>query len=292
MTRKQATEELMSTLDNLRIRYDTDIYLIQPDTAAILVDIAIPAMALAIDVNEAVDVSVDTCRDLTRIRAQERVLIAHKAGYGLVQMLVEDFECTNLWPYLKKRLEAHARGRQTIGARECKVRQMRPRERNEFLATWHAQGPISRAGTSVALTHDGQVLACMCLGKSRYADDGVEMLRYCTRPDIAVAGGFDKLLAHARRLVGDDVPIVSYADLNCSMRPRTIYDEQFECLGPTPPGYRWINPTTGDVRSRYQCMKHRLVAEGADSALTERQTMHSRGYIRVYGAGSMKYRLN
>lgn len=292
ITREQATEELTSTLDELHIRYVTDTYLIQPDTAAVLVDVAIPSMALAIDVDEAVDVSVDVCRDRTRARAQERVLIAHAAGYGLVQMLVADFERTNLWPYLKGRLEAHAHGRQTIGARECKVRQMQPKERNEFLATWHAQGPVNRAGTSVALTHDKQVIACMCLGKSRYSDNGIEMLRYCARPDIAVSGGFDKLLAHARKLIGEDVPIVTYADLNCSMRPRTIYDERFECLGPTPPGYRWVNPTTGDVRSRYQCMKHKLVAEGADPALTEYQIMRSKGYIRVYGAGSTKYRLD
>lgn len=292
ITREKAIAQLTSTLDTLGIPYVTETYVVQPDTAAILVDVLIPQMALAIDIDEAVDVSVDVCRDRTQARAQNRVLIAHAANYGLMQMLAADFERTNMWPYLKSRLEAHANGRTVLGARECKVRQMLPKERNAFLATWHVQGLVSRASTTVALTHDKEVLACMALGKSRYSDDGLEMLRYCTRPDVAVSGGFDRLLAHAQKLVGKDTPIVSYADLNCSLRPKTIYDERFECLGPTPPDYRWVNPTTGDIRSRYQCMKHRLVAAGADPALTERQIMRSKGYIRVYGAGSMKYRLN
>jgi hypothetical protein len=36
-------------------------------------------------------------------------------------------------------------------------------------------------------------------------------------------------------------------------------------------------------------MKHKLIAEGADKNLTERQIMKSRGYIRVYGPGSKRY---
>jgi hypothetical protein len=129
----------------------------------------------------------------------------------------------------------------------------------------------------------------MSLGKSLYASEGLEMVRYCTRPNVAVAGGFDRLLAHARKLVGENVPITSYADLNTSLRPTTIYDKIFEFQGLTSPDYRWVNPLTGDIRSRYQCMKHKLIAEGADKNLTERQIMKSRGYIRVYGPGSKRY---
>jgi hypothetical protein len=91
--------------------------------------------------------------------------------------------------------------------------------------------------------------------------------------------------------VGTDQSIVTYADLNTSLRPHTVYDDLFERCGTTPPDYRWANPLTGDVRSRYQCMKHRLVAEGADPKMTERQIMRAKGYIRVYGPGSIKYRL-
>lgn len=291
ITREEAMEQLTGTLDELHVRYTTDTYVIQPDTAAVLVDVLIPSMALAIDVDEPVNVSVDVCRDRTRARTQERALIAHAAGYGLVQMLTADFVHTNLWPYLKGRLTAYAHGREVIGARECRVRRMQPRERNDFLAAWHAHGPVNRAGTTLALTKGHEVLACMSLGKSRYDDGGLEMVRYCTRPDKAVSGGFERLLAHARDVVGRENTIVTYADLNTSLRPQTVYDGLFECCGPTAPDYRWANPTTGEVRSRYQCMKHRLVAEGADPGMTERQTMRGRGYIRVYGPGSIKYRL-
>lgn len=292
ITREQATETLTDTLDELHIRYVTDTYVIQPDTAAILVDVLIPSMGLAIDVDEAVDVSVDVCRDRTTRRAQERAVIAHAAGYGLMQMLAVDFERTNLWPYLKGRLTAHANGRDVIGARKCRVRRMQAKERTEFLATWHAHGPVTRAGTTLALTHEKEVLACMSLGKSRYAGGGIEMIRYCTRPDKAVSGGFERLLTHARDIVGTDIPIVTYADLNTSLRPSTVYERDFEYRGLTPPDYRWVNPLTGDVRSRYQCMKHKLVAQGADPRMTERQTMRSRGYVRVFGTGSMRYELS
>ena len=169
---------------------------------------------------------------------------------------------------------------------------MQAKERNDFLATWHAHGPVTRAGTTLALTHEKEVLACMSLGKSRYAGGGIEMIRYCTRPDKAVSGGFERLLTHARDIVGTDIPIVTYADLNTSLRPSTVYERDFEYRGLTPPDYRWVNPLTGDVRSRYQCMKHKLVAQGADPRMTERQTMRSRGYVRVFGAGSMRYELS
>jgi hypothetical protein len=205
-------------------------------------------------------------------------------------MIAPDLNQNNIWPYLKRKIIHHVTGRETIGARECDIKQISARERNQFLTTWHAQGPVNRAGTTVALTtKTGDILACMSLGKSRYASEGLEMVRYCTRPDVAVAGGFDRLLTHARKLVGEDVPIISYADINTSLRPTTIYDKLFEFQGFTSPDYRWVNPLTGDIRSRYQCMKHKLIAEGADKNLTERQIMKSRGYIRVYGPGSKRY---
>lgn len=291
LTKAQAISAITKELDALNVPYKTDDYVIQPDTEAILVAVTIPSMSLAIDVNEIADVSPDTYPAHTKERTQQRAIIARAAGYGLVQMLTTDIETGRLWPYLKDRIKAHAQGRQICGARECEIKRIDTRTRNKFLSRWHAHGPISRAGTTVALIKDEEIMSCMALGKPRYSEDGLEMLRYCTRSDQAVSGGFERLLSHARKIVGRDTLITTYADLNTSLRPVTVYDKLFEPCGITPPDYKWTNPATGDVRSRYQCMKHKLIAEGADPSMTERQIMLSREYVRVYGPGSLKYEL-
>ena len=53
--------------------------------------------------------------------------------------------------------------------------------------------------------------------------------------------------------------------------------------GISEPNYVWCNHT--DVLSRYQCQKHKLVAQGFNGK-SEVDIMHNRDYYRIYDCGN------
>ena len=277
-------DRLCEDLQRQDVKYERE-----PTGLAVTPDILIPDMQLGICIHDVRDASIDTNHDITRTHAQNKALAAKADGIGLIQLT--DADVTNLRAkrFISARIAAEKNGRERIGARKCELTALNHIETATFLDTWHVQGALSRKGSSTALRQDGRTLACMLVGKSRYERQKLELLRYCTRPDISVIGGFDRLLDHVCQEYDDADELITFADLNMMMRAKTVYDKRFELLGTTAPDYRWIEPDTGHILSRYACMKHKLVKEGADPTMTEAEIMLSRGYLRVFGAGSLKY---
>ena len=53
--------------------------------------------------------------------------------------------------------------------------------------------------------------------------------------------------------------------------------------------YVYTKMDTGEVLTRYQCQKHRLVEQGFDASLSEEQIMKQRGFNKIYDCGNAVY---
>lgn len=155
----------------------------------------------------------------------------------------------------------------------------------EFLERTHIQGYLP--SNYVALRHEGDIVAV--LGMKRAGDSGeFELTRFST--SCSVVGGFSKLLKNWKK-ANDWSSISTYAHLDYSHGD--LYRKNgFECLGTTKPNYWYIHPASLVRESRQSFMKHKLAdrLENFDPSLTERENMSNNGYLRVYDAGSIRFK--
>lgn len=256
------------------------------------IDIYIPDWRFGIEVNptgtHSVDIPVHGA--LPRDYHQRKALMAEAAGIGLVHMYDDDFQDPRKFGAFTAQLEARAHDKIHVGARKCVVSSLDAAASNEFLARYHFQGAEKSARFRYGLFYDGVLAASLCIGKSRYTDDEYEIIRYCARPDYAVSGGFMKLLRYFISSTGARGRIVSYMDLDKRFSCSNVYERNgFRLEKTTRPDYAWYKKSGMPVLSRYETTKARLVGQGYDADMTEVEIMRSRGYFRVFGAGSKRY---
>lgn len=108
-----------------------------------------------------------------------------------------------------------------IHARDCTVEVREAKEVEYFLNQHHIQGAIKR-GTAYVLKHENTLVACLVVGRSRYAKDTHEIYRFTT--SCAVAGGFSKLLSYFEKTTPDLQVLESY------LEPRLFSGETYRTL--------------------------------------------------------------
>lgn len=256
------------------------------------IDIYIPDWRLGIEINPTGTHSVDIPARgaLPRDYHQRKALMAEAAGIGLVHMYDDDFQDPRKFAAFAAQLEARAHGKTCVGARKCAVLSLGAATSNAFLEKYHFQGAEKSARFRYGLFHDGVLVASLCIGKSRYTDDEYEIIRYCVRPDYAVAGGFMKLLRYFINSTGARGRVVSYMDLDKRFSCSNVYERNgFRLEKTTQPDYTWHKKLGMPVLSRYETTKARLVEQGYDADMTEVEIMRGRGYFRVFGSGSKRY---
>lgn len=131
--------------------------------------------------------------------------IAKEAGYRCIHVFDwDDWDkiCMLLQPKTK------------IYARKCKIYRLNREVTDEFLNKYHIQGSVKGQVLRLGLVCDGQLVQVMTFGKSRYDKSAdVELLRLCSRPDVAVVGGAERLFKFAtEKMYARN--IVSYCDLS------------------------------------------------------------------------------
>ena len=182
-----------------------------------------------------------------------------------------------------------------IHARQTAVQRISKDVASRFFTTNHLQGYVS------ARYHYGLHLGGKCVAAASFSAgrtilrDGLsgrsfELLRYAGLLNHRVTGGLGKLIA---RFISDLRPadLMTYADLDWASGKsyRTL---GFKQTNLTPPQSFWVHP---DAMLRYY--PHRLpacLAQAYDSQPHPRildDFLKSRGYIRIYNAGNLKYLL-
>ena len=117
------------------------------------------------------------------------------------------------WDATEKILDI-VRPKQSIGARQCEVREVPVNECNQFLDKYHLQGKMYKQTYRYGLYYKDELVQLMTFGSARYDKKyDVELLRLCTKSGLAVVGGANKLFSFALKNNPEWTSIISYCDL-------------------------------------------------------------------------------
>ena len=173
-----------------------------------------------------------------------------------------------------------------IFARKCSVVKVEDTDARKFLTENHIQGYCA-CSDRYGLMYEGELVAVMTFGKSRFENDVTELLRFCTKIDVSVPGGAGRLFSAFVNEHKDIDFIVSYADRRWSSQNAFYNKIGFSFARTTPPNYHYVENERRVNRMEYQ--KAKLVAEGADPNKSERQIMEERGIYRIYDCGNDRF---
>ena len=175
-----------------------------------------------------------------------------------------------------------------IGARNLTykpVSSKKDRERvNLFVEANHLQGNCSYSKAVCLVDDNDEIYSVLTFKKPRYSKDAdYELVRYATKMNTSVVGGFSKLLKHFRQ--ENKGSILTYSDRR--LFTGDIYrSNNFEELSPTPPDY-WYSKDYLVRENRLKYQKHKI--PNADKNLTEYENMQLLGYDRIWGCGNWKF---
>jgi very-short-patch-repair endonuclease len=215
---------------------------------------------------------------------------AESLGYHLIHVFSDEWELHE--DIVKSRLchvlHKEIPGKSTkVYARNCTIKELDRNESSDFMNKNHIQGSCVDT-YRYGLICDGQLVAAMTFGQSRFSFNEFEMLRFCNALYTTVVGGASKLLKHflAEHPLDGKI-LVTYAD-----RRWSHFDNYYEKLGfvfdgTTEPNYYYVNGNIRESRMKYQ--KYKLVERGFDPNMSEHEIMKSLGIYRIYDCGNYRY---
>lgn len=177
-----------------------------------------------------------------------------------------------------------------IYARECEIREVVNKDKNEFLNRNHLQGE-DKSTVKFGLYYNNELVSLMTFRKtSRFdKDSDWELMRFCNKLNTAVIGGASKLFAYFINNF-EYKQIVSYSDRRYFSGE--IYTKLgFKFTGFTCPNYYYIINNYKDLRHRMSYQKHKLVKllTKYDETLSEWENMKNNGYDRIWDCGNSKF---
>lgn len=147
----------------------------------------------------------------------------------------------------------------------------------------HIQGK-THCSKHYGLTTNGELVAMASFGNRSHLfknNEGIELVRFCTRLNTQVVGGLSKLLA-----IYKDVMVKTYCDLRL-FNGKGYKAVGFKELHVSKPSYYYFK---GMKRfSRFNFQKHKLekVLDSFDAALSEAENMVNNGYSRTFDCGNL-----
>lgn len=216
----------------------------------------------------------------------EKKLLAEEKGYRLIHIFSDE------WVYSRAIVESRLRylfgcaGMERVNARDCEVRELEPAVYRKFLENNHIQGPVN-SRWALGLYLGDRLVSVMTFGQSRFEDDTVELLRFCSDKSLSVPGAAGKLFSHFVKSHPEVTGMTSYADKRWSTGDAFYTKLGFELESMSEPGYFIVD---GDVRrNRMNYQRHKLAGPG-DEGKTEHEITLERGLFRIYDCGQLKYR--
>jgi hypothetical protein len=174
-------------------------------------------------------------------------------------------------------------------ARKLDLREIDSAEATAFYEESHIQGGTN-ASHHLALCDNGQIVAAMSFINARPSkglpDSSYELVRFASRPYIAVVGGASRLFA---RFMDTRRPaaVVSYADRRWS--DGGLYQKLgFRLDHANPPSYSYVEDYT-KRHFRFNFRKDVLESILGEIDGTEWEVMRSLNYDRIWDCGSYRY---
>lgn len=177
-----------------------------------------------------------------------------------------------------------------IYARKCVIKDVSSQDARVFFNATHLQG-FTGAASYIGLYHNNELVAAMSFGKSRYSKTDFELLRFSSKLNTTVVGGFSKLLKHFCRL-NPNKTIVSYANRRWS-EGNVYLKNGFTLSHMSAPCY-YYTKDYNTLLHRSNFMKSTLKdkLEVFDPKLSEVENMYANKYGRVWDCGNYVFTLN
>lgn len=179
-----------------------------------------------------------------------------------------------------------------IYGRDTRIVELSANSAELFFIKNHLKGHVN-AKYTFGLSYKDEIVAAMSLSKSRYDGDfEYEILRFATKIDTIVIGGFSKLIKYINSIGIDS--LVSYVDL-MYFNGNSYSSSGFNLVKRTKPGYYYWNKSAGlflENRQNYQKHKLNKILENYDDSLTEHENMLNNGFLRIYDAGNLVFAYN
>lgn len=183
-----------------------------------------------------------------------------------------------------------------INARQCYIQPITTPVKDNFLHQNHLQGADVSNVKLGLFANDDHLVAVMTFAKPSRVRSSVkiqhtegvwELNRFVTDQYYQVRGAASKLLEYFKRNY-NWVQLYSYADKRWSQ------GKLYQILGfvhesDTKPNYWYLPKGYYKREYRYNYAKYKLVEQGFDPKLTEKQIMEHRGFTRIWDCGHYKY---
>jgi hypothetical protein len=180
-----------------------------------------------------------------------------------------------------------------IYARNCIIKDVNNKEKNQFLNENHLQGE-DKSKIKLGLYYNNELVSLITFGKYRkitgnkHEENKYELIRYASKLNVNVVGGFSKLL---KNFIKNYTPleITSYADRRYSVG--NLYKlNNFKFIHNTPPNY-WYMKYYKNREHRYKYRKSELhkILEIYEPNKSEWDNMKLNKYDRIWDCGSKKY---
>jgi very-short-patch-repair endonuclease len=182
----------------------------------------------------------------------------------------------------------------SVYARNCIVKEIKSKQKNEFLEKNHIQGK-DRCKIKLGLFHEDELISVMTFGDLRISlgnkpqQNHYELIRFSS--SIRCIGGASKLFKYFTKNYKPK-QIISYADRRFSIG--NLYNVLgFNLVSKTEPNYWYfhLNSKVNKRHHRSSFQKHKLpkLLNTFDPKLTEWQNMKLNGYDRVWDCGNLKF---
>jgi len=207
---------------------------------------------------------------------QEKSLAAMEAGYFIFNIYEYEWEDPVLAGRIKDRLKNLLLGAQTtLYARKCSIETIDKSTKKAFLDKNHVQGN-DHCQYAYGLYYADELVAVMTFCKSRFNKNAdYELSRFATKAGYRIVGGASKLLSHfSKDHCGPGTKILSYSDIGKSTG-QLYRSLGFSDMGRSKPSYVWWKSHRQPI-SRY-----------ATQMKNEIQTMHEKGYSRIFDNGNV-----
>lgn len=172
-----------------------------------------------------------------------------------------------------------------IYARQCVIKEISLKDSANFLDKTHIQG-LCTSSVKLGLYYMDNLVAVMTFGKARFTS-GIEweLLRYSSKLNHNIIGGFSKLLSYFIRTY-NPISIISYSD-KCWSTGEVYIKNGFDYKATSKPSYFYTKDfITVEHRMSFQKKKLSKKLKFFDETLSEAVNMKLNGYYKIWNCGN------
>jgi len=179
---------------------------------------------------------------------------------------------------------------ESVYARKCSIAEIDATESKLFQDTYHIQGH-TRSKIKYGLRYNNELVALMTFSETKSRpgigkkEPGYELIRFVS--SRRVQGGASKLLKHFIKNHNPE-QIISYSDNEWS--DGDLYKQLgFKNDKKIIPSYWYVKHRVHKLFHRYNFAKFKLVEQGYDASLTEREITKQMGLLKVWDCGKIRW---